>query len=215
MYKQRGFVLPFTLLICAIMLLISVGISTVLMKQIYFSNLGRESQSAYYAADNALACTIAIEDTYTSPSGDGMFPSDPLKLITTENINDMSVKLDSINALRAANEPPLMPLAATLTDIKCAQSSVFDTDTDVSDFTVLPTPFHREIPAHDSVPATTEDGVTTTFKMKMRIDGDIYRCAKVTVNKTVTYKQIIAQGYSRCDKPSGSIERAVVYSTVQ
>lgn len=210
---HQGFVLPFTLLICAIMLLISVGISTILMKQIYFSNLGRESQIAYYAADNALACAVSMEETYESGSS-GIFPSDPLILLTESNIAIMETKLDTINALRSAIEPPIIPLAANLNDIKCAQSAMFDTSVSVSDFTAN-TLFQREIPAHDSEPATTEEGVTSTFKMKMKIDDGEYRCAKVTVNKTETYKQIVAQGYSKCDNTRGAIERAVVYSTVQ
>lgn len=205
-----GFVLPFTLLICAIMLLISVGIAAVLIKQIYFSNLGRESQIAYYAADNALACAVLMEETYAFGAS-GLFPSDPLVLVTGANVAAMEAKLDAINELRAAIEPPITPLASSLIDIKCAQSAMFDTNTSVSDFTAN-TLFQREIPGP---PVTIEEGITSTFNMKMKVDDGEYRCAKVTVNKTETYTQIVAQGYSRCDSTRNTIERAVVYSTVQ
>ncbi len=207
---RSGFVLPFTLLICAIMLLISVGIAAILMKQIYFSNIGRESQIAYYAADNALACAVLIEETYVSGSS-GIFPSDPSILLTAQNVSIMEDKIDAINNLRVAIEPPIIPLANNLNDIKCAQSYMFDTNTAVSDFTA-DTLFQREIPGS---PPTIEEGVTSTFNMKMKVADNDYRCAKVTINKTETYKQIVAQGYSRCDNTNGSIERAVVYSTVQ
>jgi Tfp pilus assembly protein PilX len=205
----QGFVLPFTLLICAIMLLISVGISTVLMKQIYFSNLSRESQAAYYAADNALACAVSIEETYVYNTS-GIFPYDPFFVTTSENILDMNAKIVAINAQRAAIDPPESALAPTLADVKCAQSEIFNTSTTISDFTVDSANFVRKI---DGQP--DELGKTSNFKMKMRIADGEYRCAKVTINKTATYKQIIARGYSRCDRPNGTIERAVVYTTVQ
>lgn len=206
----KGFVLPFTLLICAIMLLISVGISSVLIKQITFSNIQRDSQAAYYAADNALACAISVDETYTY-NGKGLFPSDSTSVDPT---GDMTIQLLDIKNLRAAIEPPLMPLADKLIDIRCAQSAIFEVSSVTSDFTTGK-PFSRTYPDPMGGPDITELGVATTFKMKMKIDDGTYRCAKVTVNKTATYKQIIAQGYSQCDRPRGSIERAVVYSTVQ
>lgn len=209
--SKRGFVLPFTLLISAIMLLISVGIAAVLMKQIYFSNLGKQSQLAYYAADAALACAISIEDTYVD-GVTGIFPDDVATSTTAENITAMDSKLQAINNLRALMDPPLSLLAPTLGDIKCAQSEIFNTASPY-DFEAN-TVFHRIVPAHEAIPATTEDGITSTFNMKMQIAGGEYRCARVTVNKTPTYKQIIAQGYSRCGSSVGTIERAVVYTTV-
>jgi hypothetical protein len=43
--------------------------------------------------------------------------------------------------------------------------------------------------------------------------GHLYRCAKVTVNKTPSFRQIISQGYAQCDNPNGTVERAVVNTT--
>ena len=207
-WKQRGFVLPFTLLICAIMLLISIGISSVLVKQITFSGLSRDSQIAYFAADNALACALSVEETY-SYNGAGLFLSDPS--LVNDWAADVDSKIDSIRLLRENNDPQLFPLAIKRADIQCGQSYIFDTTPSGSDFTVSNIPFARVVPDTGD----TEYGVTTSFKMKMKIDDSTFRCAKVTVNKTATYKQIIAQGYSRCNQSSGTIERAVVYSTVQ
>lgn len=202
----QGFVLPFTLLICGIMLLISVSISTILTKQIYFSNIARGSQIAYFAADNALACVLSIEETYSDGVG-GFFPYDSSLLTTTENLIDMSNKLDNINLTRVANG--FIPLASTIDNIRCAQSEIFNTSALVSDFRA-DTTFSRDIDG-----GGTEEGKTSNFLMKMKIADNDYRCARITLNKTASYKQIISQGYSRCDRPNGSIERAVVYITVQ
>lgn len=195
----RGFVLPFTLFICGIMLLISLGISTVLTKQIYFSTIARESQAAYYAADNALACTLSIDETYVDSTAEGIFPSVRGRL--PDQLTDMAARLATINSERVLTGYP--SLATSLNAIHCGQSVIFDVDSTTSDFKVFETYTHGP-----------EDGVTSTFNMKMAIGASEFRCAKVTVNKTATYKQIIAQGYSRCDRPDGSVERAVVYSTM-
>jgi hypothetical protein len=202
--KPRGFVLPFTLLICAIMLLLSVSISAILMKQIYFSNIARDSQSAYYAADDALACALSVEETYQDGTS-GIFPYESSIVSTTENIEVMQARLEAINALRAAIDPPFTPLAAKIEDIKCAQSLIFDTTADLSDFTVETASFSWN----------GELGKTSSFNMKMDLGDGTFRCAKVTINKTASYKQIISQGYSRCDRTLGSVERAIIYSTVQ
>jgi len=49
----------------------------------------------------------------------------------------------------------------------------------------------------------------------MNLGDNTERCAKVTVNKTPNYRQIISQGYASCPGTRGStpIERAVVSET--
>ncbi len=195
---KLGFVLPFTLFISGIMLLISLGISTILQKQIFFSQVARDSQAAYYAADNAVACVVSIEETYVNATGTGIFPYDITSM-------DMDATLSYVNGNRTASG--YSSLAATVPEIKCAQSNIFTTDPE-TDFEISTINFTRTLPL-----GGTEEGKTSTFKMKMNVGGGVYRCAKVTVNKTETYRQIIAQGYAICDRPSGSIERAVVNTT--
>lgn len=168
---------------------------------------------AYYAADNALACVTSIEETYVFDAS-GIFPYSSTTKQTEANLAEMSEKLNSINQLRSEIDPPLLLLAPTINDIKCAQSNIFNTSVMSSNFEAN-TLFTRIIPAHDSVPEDTEYGITSTFNMKMDVGNGEYRCAKVTVNKTPTFKQIIAQGYSKCNRPGFSVERAVVYTTVQ
>jgi hypothetical protein len=200
MSSPRGFVLPFTMFIVSVMLLISTSVSVMLIKQLYFSRITRQSQAAYYAADNAVACTILIEDTYRDNSS-GVFPEDP----GIDRNTYMATKLDSVNAQRLSDG---LTALASWDDVVCAQSTLFKTD-DPNSFEISVTPFTRDLSG-----GGTEDGVTSSFNMKMDLGDGTYRCSKVTVNKTPTYRQIIAQGYALCNRPDGSVERAVINTTV-
>lgn len=216
--NPRGFVLPFTLFICAIMLLISTGISIILQKQIYFSQLARASQSAYYAADHAVACVLSVDETYVDVNGIGIFPHNPLAGFTNgEDTTLMVGTFDYTKDSRASQVPALTQLASTYQEIKCSQSTMFDTG---ASFMISPTVFSRTIPDPIlGLPTTIEEyGRTSTFKMKMDLGGGTLRCAKVTVNKTDSYRQIIAQGYSSCNSngtiSNTAIERAVIDTTI-
>lgn len=202
-HNNSGFVLPFTLFICGIMLLISVSISTILTKQIFFSIVSKESQLAYYAADNAIACALSIEETYSGTSTAGIFPSEALDPDTTDDhIYNMMAIVTQVNDTRAAAQLP--PLATAPYDIICAQSRIFDTNSPTN-FYVNPVNYVRQLGE-----GLTEEGKTSSYNMKMDLGDNNYSCAKVTINKTPSFRQIIAQGYSKCDRPTGSIERAVI-----
>ena len=208
--EKNGFVLPFTLFICGIMILISLSISTLLTKQIYFSQLARDSQAAYYAADNAVACTLSVDETYTDEMGAGIFPSN-----AASTSNELRTNMDTILASSTERRSMLSQsvLAPSLNVIQCGQSSMFVT-TGGTDFKIVSPGFTRTIVPINVTDPTTEDGVTSTFNMKMDVGDGTFRCAKVTVNKTPSYRQIIAQGYSRCNKSSGTVERAVIDTTI-
>lgn len=203
-----GFVLPYTLFICSIMILITTSVSSTLIKQLFFSKLARQSQAAYYAADNAILCTAMIDETYTDIDGIGIFPYNAASSNFGNPRLDMEDVLEYVNDHRVAGG--YSELASSLDDISCAQSDIFDTSPLTSEFTVSPTIFSRLLP--DMV--TIEEGRTSTFDMRMSLGDGTSFCAKVTVNKTATYRQIIAQGYALCDRPEGSVERAVINTTI-
>jgi type II secretory pathway pseudopilin PulG len=216
--KVRGFVLPFTLFLVAIMITVTTNISSILTHQIYFSRVARQSQAAYYAADDALACAISLDDTYVNgATTQGVFPWDT----HTSNVHSNSLDIAAINqdmrdtladyniTYRAANSLPSLTFAnGSATDIRCAQNAVFAPSPAVTDFLISPQS------ATVTVSGSNEEAVVSSFKMKMPINATDYRCAKVTVIKSATYRQIIAQGYALCDRPTGSVERAVVDTAV-
>lgn len=195
--SSRGFVLPFTLVVCVIILSVATSISIILVKELYFSKISRDSQIAYFAADNGLECAIVIDDTYTNPNtGLGIFES-----VNTTTASDV---LTIINNDRQSKGLTAITLYGG-NSIKCATSEIFNPVTNgfaVSDF------------PHVNSLGQTENGRTSTFVLHMNLGGTLERCAKVTVNKTAHYRQIISQGYTSCP---GSfitpIERAVVDET--
>ncbi len=197
--RARGFVIPFTLLICSILLSISTSISVILVKELYFSKLSRDSQTAYYAADNGLECAIVVDDTYTNPAtGLGIFES-----VKTIKANDV---LTIINTERQSMGLTVLTLyddnSINDNSIKCATSEIFNPITNG---------FKTQAYSRINSIGGVEDGRTSIFTLRMDLDGTAERCAKVTVNKTANYRQIISQGYTTC--PGGGtppIERAVV-----
>lgn len=188
--STRGFVMPFTLLICTIILAVATSVSTVLSKELYFSKLSRQSQVAYYAADEGLMCATSIDDAYIDPdTGLGIFQSDPSGPTASGVLNKIDVSLNIL-------------------DIKCATSGIFDPDPTTNKFSTDTIGY-----SHNSI-----SGVSSTFTLRMELDaaGTKMRCAKITVNKTPKYRQIISQGYAECSDTTGvasSVERAVVSET--
>lgn len=197
-FLPRGFILPFTMLLVAIILLVVGTGSRIISKQLYFSKIYRQSQVAYYSADDAVSCAIAIDDAFIGVDGYGIFPGG-----TTQEPDDY---IESV--ITNINDQRLLDGLSTISrnDIECAQVPVLSSS--AADFTVLATDYEY------NGPSGLETGKTSTFNMSMPVGGGTFRCAKVTVNKTPTFRQIIAQGYASCEGSSGSVERAVVNTTV-
>ena len=202
MRKSRGFILPLTLLVCLIILIVANSISTILAKELYFSKVSRQSQVAYYSADNAMMCAIMVDDTYLDPdTGLGIFPYNGLSSNPTA---DMQTVLDKINTNRQAQGFA----ALALNDIKCATSDVFNASVSTSAF--LAVPFTRVNSA-----SVVENGQKSSFNMKMDLGDGTFRCASVLIYKTSNYRQIIARGFTSCTSLVGTpiIERAIVNTT--
>lgn len=205
---NMGFVLPFTMLISALILFIVSGAMTRLSKQFYFSKIQKQSNIAYYAADDAVACIISVDDAFVGADGLGIFPSSA----TLDLVNDANTYINDIftyvNNQRTSNGQASIP---SINDIRCASVSVFDPSLSGPRFTISPTPYQYNTTVN-GLPVT-ESGVTVSTKLKMDIGGGNFRCALVTVHKTLSFRQVISQGYADCDNTINSIERAVV-STV-
>lgn len=197
---MKGFILPLTMLITTVVLIISSGITAILAKEVYFSKLTRQSQLAYYAADNGISCAVLIDDKYFDPdTGSGIFPFNQLIDPATE----MQTTLTKVNIERQGRGLSSL----VLTDIRCATSAIFDPDTSVSAFTTIP--FSRV----NSLGAT-ETGRESSFSMKMDLGDGTYRCADITVSKTANYRQVISRGYASCFQyGTQQVERAIVNTT--
>ncbi len=199
----RGFILPLTLLVCSIILVVASGISAILSKELYFSKISRESQIAYYAADDAMICAIMVDNKYVDPAtGSGIFPhdSDP----TADPTNSMQQVLNKVNLNRQYRGLNSL----SLNDIKCATVAIFDTSPSGANFTSVVSPVPRVNSGGES-----ETEWISTYSMRMDLGDGTYRCAKVKVSKTNKYRQIIARGFTSCDAGAHPIERAIVNTT--
>lgn len=195
--RVKGFIIPLTLFISVVILTISMGISTILIKELYFSKLSRESKIAYYSADNAMMCTLMVDDQYIdSASGLGIFPYDSLVNPNTY----IQTVITQLNATRASQG--LASISSD--DIACATAPIFKAS--VSNFTA--TAFSRV----NSV-GVTENGWKSSFSMNMDLGNGTFRCASVLVYKTPLYRQIIARGFTSCTNNGQAIERAVIDTT--
>ena len=189
--KNRAFILPLTLLITTIILAVSTGITTILIKQMFFSRLARESTIAFYAADSGLACAQSIDDTYINQStGLGIFQYD------NDLLHIPQASLDSYNELRTSRGIPIIP---TLANIRCGGMTFIGQASPIYEVTDYGSPVV---------------GKTTTFNLTMDLGDGTYRCAQVIINKTPTFRQIISRGFSTCNVgASNFLERAVVNTT--
>lgn len=225
----KGFILPFTMLIATLVLFVTTGALALLTKQQYFSKVYKQTQAAYYAADDAVSCALTIDDTYVSNDGLGIFPSSSTTPAGSDlpqiPYNYIDSVISYINVKRNAEVPPLTP-DLTKEGITCGQSQIFaegGTPNFDPEFTIT----NYNYAYHFTNPVTLlpdiEYGVTSSFNMQMDLGLDpedltgvrhLYRCAKVTISKTASFRQVIAQGYSSCEGTGNAVERAVVNTTI-
>ena len=215
---NKGFVLPFTMLVSTLILFITLGTMTLLSKQLRFARQDKKSRIAFLVADNAIACAIDVDARYVSSDGLGIYPySSTTNSVTSLGGSPVYGYITTVLAYTNTKRKIANPLATdiTLPDIKCNQSLIFDTSpASDSKFTVLPDDYKYRYINPISGLAEIEYGLTSTFNMRMPAGDGTFRCAKITVNKTESFRQIISQGYSECNNPTGAVERAVVDTTV-
>ena len=111
--KNRAFVLSYAVLISGILLAIGLGIFTITMKELTISSSGRDSQSAFYAADTGGECAL-YWDIRHSGFSDSVFAtsSDSSILPSGSGVNcagqDMTIKAsgwDSANGWDVDTNP--------------------------------------------------------------------------------------------------------------
>lgn len=210
------------MLISVLVLFITTGALALLSKQQYFSKIYKQTQTAYYAADDAVTCAISIDDAYVSSDGLGVFPS------SSTTPSDPDTYITNVLAYVTTKRQAIDPLAPALTkaNVTCGQSQIFaagGTPSFDPNYSITNYNFKYTFTNPVNGQLDKEDGVTSSYNMRMDLGLDpadlaltrhLYRCAKVTISKTASYRQIIAQGYSSCDGTGNSIERAVVNTTV-
>lgn len=72
---NQGFALFVAIGVSSIILLVSIALSNVTLKQILIAQASRESQKAYYAADNGIECVLFWEIVNPTAPGESAFDS--------------------------------------------------------------------------------------------------------------------------------------------
>lgn len=72
---NQGFALFVAIGVASIILLVSVAMSNITLKQILIAQASKESQKAYYAADNGIECVLFWETVNPTAPGESAFDS--------------------------------------------------------------------------------------------------------------------------------------------
>ena len=119
---QKGFVILFTILISAIILMIGLGIFSIATRETVLSGTSREAQYAFYAADAGVECALYAES----------IPQGPLSVIGYGTPfacgNNTAI---SVSGHGSSELDPFMftVIMGTAQDATCARVSVFDSST--------------------------------------------------------------------------------------
>ncbi|PIR38846.1 MAG: hypothetical protein COV34_00190 [Candidatus Zambryskibacteria bacterium CG10_big_fil_rev_8_21_14_0_10_42_12] len=73
--SQKGFVLFVAIGVSAILLLVTVAMSNITLKQVLIAQASQESQKAFYAADNGIECVMFWEIQNPTNPGESAFGS--------------------------------------------------------------------------------------------------------------------------------------------
>lgn len=198
---RGGFILPLAMLLMSLILLVSLGITSIIVRQAKFTRIVRDSFIAYNAADMAVTCTAFIDNSYVNPStGYGIFPTSDATFSVADSQLEIDDTIARINVGRTARGIGTI----TLNDVSCGSVHVFsNAETGI---TYSTTTYTRS-------DLTTETGKRSTFILSLPLTNGEFRCAKVIFNKTPSFNQIIASGYSSCDATGiHRLERVIISS---
>ena len=62
--RDGGYILAFTLVIVSILLLVSLSVSRIIAKEMFFSKLAEMSKATYFAADSGVECARYLDSNF-------------------------------------------------------------------------------------------------------------------------------------------------------
>ena len=88
-HNTKAFVSLFAVLLATVILAMAIGMSSVALKQIVLSSNANEANQAFYAADSALQCAIALDGINVFQAGfEGVVDCGTGQDIPVDNSND-------------------------------------------------------------------------------------------------------------------------------
>ncbi len=225
--KQRdgGYILAFTLIIISILLLVSLSVSRIIAKEMYFSKLVELSKATYFIAGAGIECAKYLDSNF--------------KELTTGNsliLNSTSTADGNFDFIANANQDIFFASSTVITDtgittpndIYCnnddgTYNQIFNTY--ASSQQAVVDNLNNQLSSFNIVGDTTN--ATTTFGLILKdLDPNTgnqnTRCALVIISKerlsvatntTISFG-IISTGYSSCDSNSKSrVSRTIFESS--
>ncbi len=196
-----GFILPLAMLLSTLILLVSFGITSIIVREAKFTRIVRDSFIAYNAADMAVTCVAFIDNSYTNRStGYGIFPTSITPFSVAQSQSEIDDTIVQTNFDRSVRGLP----SIALTDVKCGGVRIFDTSVTSIAYSAY---------TYTKSDGSVEDGKKSTLTLSLPLTNGDSRCAKVVFNKTPSFNQIIVSGYSTCEVNSlHRLERVIVSS---
>lgn len=232
--NQGGYILAFTLIIMSILLIVSLSVSRIIAKEMYFSKLIELSKSTYFAADSGIECAKYLDSVF--------------KDITFGNsiiLNSTSTADGNFDFINNANQYVFFSSSTVILSTNITSPSGIYCNSDDNTYNQIFGAYNQIFGAYASTPDAVENNLnnelssfnivgdsthaTTTFGLILKdIDpntGNIKtRCALVVFYKerfsvatdtTVSFG-IISTGYSNCDNQSRSrVSRTIFESSSQ
>lgn len=119
---HKGFVILFTILIAAIIMVIGLGIYSIASRETVLSGTAREAQYAFYAADAGVECALYAQNQDNTTANPRLY--DP-NLSTGPNFNCGAAPV-AISGQGTLITPFTMNVIVDTTHKTCAKVSVFD-----------------------------------------------------------------------------------------
>ncbi len=199
---HHGFILPLAMLLASLILLVSFGITSIIVREAKFTRIVRDSFVAYNAADMAVTCVAFIDNNYTnSNTSYGIFPTSTFTYSVAQSQNEIDDTITQINFDKGVRGLP----SIVLNDVVCGGVHIFsnpETGIIYSSY------------VYTKSDGTTESGKKSTLTLALPLTNGEKRCAKVVFNKSPSFNQIIASGYSSCDSNVvHRLERVIISSS--
>ncbi len=91
---MKGFTLLYASLIVSLILSVAMSIAHIALTEVLLSSAGKDSQSAFYAADTGLECALYYENNVEATGGARFFPYKDGNDLVGSSANDISSNLE-------------------------------------------------------------------------------------------------------------------------
>ena len=205
---MRGFTLGVAMIIMGILVTISIGMSTLLLKDLKLVSVTEKSSIAYNIADSILACATSYENhiRYINPSGvddTGIFP-------TSIPYNYDSNYKENYTTANTANQ-----LSFDKSSIKCFDQEILDEiNSDPKNITKVMAINNADTDRENDGPSNYAGGVKTIVRVQTDYMKSNLRdgCAEVEIYSITSQdKLFVAKGKVPCTG-SKIIEKVIVKS---